>query len=159
MALVADASSDKPRERKVHELLAKVRPRQIAWTAGAYAYLYPGAKDVNYVELVAQVERPFGPVTLGAEVALAPRQDNVSEANRYLGVSSAYDSGAGWTVTLRGGYEDGFYDRKLDWEIGASYTIGAITASVAYVGTNHGTIDKAGSLGEDGFVGALVAEF
>ncbi len=132
---------------------------QTAWRVGAYAYLYPGGEDVNYVELIAQLERPFGPITVSVEAALSPKQGNVSAANRYLGASSAYDVGAGWTFTLRGGYEDGFYDGKWDWEVGASYTRGPITASLAYVDTNHGAPDEAGRLGQGGLVGALAAEF
>jgi uncharacterized protein (TIGR02001 family) len=132
---------------------------EAAWSAGAYAYLYPGGEGVNYVELVAQGERTFGPVTFGVEAALAPRQANVAEANRFIGASSAFDAGAGWTFTVRGGYEDGFYDSKWDWEIGAAYTIGPLTASLAYVDTNHGAADEAGRLGRGGVVGSLIAEF
>lgn len=128
-------------------------------SAGAYAYLYPGGEGVNYVELMAGAERTFGPVTLGAEAALAPRQANVAGANRYLGLSSAFDAGSGWTLTARGGYEDGFYDSKWDWEIGAGYTFGPLTASLAWVDTDHGGANEAGRLARGGIVGSLLAEF
>lgn len=126
---------------------------------GAYAYLYPGAQDVNYVELIAQVERTFGSLTLGAELALVPRQDNVSQANRYVGLSSAFDAGGGWGVVVRGGHEDGFYDRKWDWELGGTYTRGPLTASLAYVDSNYGAADEAGRLGQGGLVVSLLADF
>ena len=126
---------------------------------GAYAYLYPGGEGVNYVELIAQAERTFGPVTLGVEAALAPRQTNVAAANRYIGLSSAFEAGAGWGFVVRGGYEDGFYDRKWDWEVGGSYTYGSLTASLAYVDSNHGAAHKSGRLGQGGLVGSLLAEF
>ncbi len=130
-----------------------------ALSAGAYAYLYPGGKGVNYVELMASAERTFGPVTLGAEAALAPRQANVAEANRYLGLSSALDAGSGWALTARGGYEDGFYAGKWDWEIGAGYTFGPVTASLAWIDTDHGGPNEAGRLARGGVVGSLLAEF
>jgi uncharacterized protein (TIGR02001 family) len=132
---------------------------EFGWTAGAYAYLYPGAEGVNYVELVGGLERSLGPVTLGLEAAVAPRQDTVDRANRYLGASSEYDAGGGWSVTLRGGYEDGFYDRKWDWQVGLGYAAGPFTASLAYVDSNYGGANEAGRLGTAGLVGSLVAEF
>jgi uncharacterized protein (TIGR02001 family) len=126
---------------------------------GAYAYLYPGGEGVNYVELIAQAERSIGPVTMGIEAALAPRQDNVSRANHYVGLSASFDTGAGWGLIARGGYEDGFYDDKWDWEVGASYTAGPLTASLAYVDTNHGAEDEVGELGRAGLVASLLASF
>jgi uncharacterized protein (TIGR02001 family) len=132
---------------------------EVAWRAGAYAYLYPGGADVNYVEFVGQLERTFGPATFAVEAALAPRQDHVAEANRYLGASSAYDAGDGWTVTVRGGYEDGFYDRKWDWEVGLGYAVGPFEAAFAYVDTDHGACGEAGRLGRAGLVASLTAAF
>jgi len=126
---------------------------------GAYAYLYPGGTGVDYVELVAGAERSFGPVTVGIEAALAPRQDNVPRANHYAGLSASYDRGAGWGLFARGGYEDGFYEGKWDWEVGGSYTTGPFTASLAYVDTNHGAADEAGELGRAGLVASLLANF
>jgi uncharacterized protein (TIGR02001 family) len=126
---------------------------------GAYAYLYPGGQDVDYIELIVQAERSLGPVTLGAEAALAPRQGNVSRANHYAGLSASLDAGGGWGLIARGGYEDGFYDRKWDWELGASYTSGPLTASLAYVDTNQGAEDESGKLGRAGIVASLLANF
>lgn len=132
---------------------------EAAWSAGAYAYLYPGGVDVNYIELVATAEQTFGSTTLGLEAALAPRQDNVAEANRYFGVSASVELGMGWSVNARGGHEDGFYDSKWDWELGARYSLGSLTASLAYVDTDHGAADEAGRLAKAGLVASLLAEF
>lgn len=132
---------------------------ETAVSAGAYAYLYPGGEGVNYVELFAQAERGIGPATLGIEAALAPRQKNVTEANRYLGLSAAIDAGRGFGVLAAGGYEDGFYVRKWHWELGATYSQGPFTASLAYVDTNRGADDEAGRAGRAGLIGSLAAEF
>ena len=113
----------------------------------------------DYVELTAGVERSFGPATLALEAALTPRQDNAAAANHYLGASGAFDAGGGWSVTVRGGYEDGFYDGKWDWEAGAGYAVGPITASLAYVDTNYSGANEAGRLGAGGLVASLAAEF
>lgn len=132
---------------------------EFGWRAGAYAYVYPGGERVNYVEFAAQFERAFGPVALGLEMALAPEQANVDAANAYLGASSVFDAGGGWSINLRGGFEDGFYDRKWDWEAGVAYAAGPLTASLAYVDTNHGAADEAGRLGQGGLIASLAAEF
>lgn len=131
----------------------------VVWRAGGYGYLYPRGAGTNYVEMIAQAETSMGPVTLGLEGALAPRQANVDEANLYVGASSALDVGRGWTVLLRGGYEDGFYNSKWDWELGASYTFGILTGSLAYVDTNQGAPDELASVAQGGVIGSLLMEF
>lgn len=129
------------------------------WTAGAYAYLYPGGADVNYVEGIASVETYVGPVTLGLEGSYAPEQDNVDVANQYLGAYARFERDDGFALLARGGYEDGFYDGKWDWELGASYTRGALTASLSYVDTNYGAEDEEGRLARAGIVASLLATF
>jgi uncharacterized protein (TIGR02001 family) len=132
----------------------------IDYRIGAYAYLYPGGADVNYVEFQAHAERALGPVKLGLETSLAPRQDNVRTANLYFGGSAAFEiPRTGVTVSARGGREDGFYDGKWDWEIGASYTRSALTASLAYVDSNQGGTAEAGRLGRGGLVASLTGNF
>ncbi|MDT9600187.1 TorF family putative porin [Sphingosinicella rhizophila] len=129
-------------------------------TFTANTYLYPGANGVNYAELSAIAERTLGPFTLGLEAALTPRQDNVDEANHYLGASAAFEiPGTGIVAKARGGYEDGFYDRKWDWEVGASYSRSIFTASLSYVGTNRGAAHQEGRAARDGIVASLLAEF
>jgi uncharacterized protein (TIGR02001 family) len=132
---------------------------ELVWTAAANAYLYPGGEGQDYVEVIATGERSFGRVTLGIEAALAPRQANVEEANRYIGASSALDVGGGWTVSARGGFENGFYKSKWDWEIGAHYTVGSVTGSFVFVDSSYGGADEAGRLARSGLVGSVVAEF
>lgn len=132
----------------------------VDFSIGAYAYLYPGGRDVDYVELTVQAERGFGPVTMGIEASLAPRQDNVAAANHYLGLSAAFEiPGTGIVAKARGGHEHGFYDHKWDWEIGASYSRSVFTASLAYVDSNHGGVAEEGRLGRGGIVASLLAEF
>jgi hypothetical protein len=83
----------------------------------------------------------------------------VPKANSYFGASVGFAAGKRWTVTARGGHENGFYDSKWDWEIGASYAAEPFTASLAYVGTDHAAGDEAGRLGKAGLVGSLLVEF
>ena len=131
----------------------------VAWRAGGYGYLYPHGEGTDYVEMIGQAETSMGPITLGLEGALAPRQANLDEANLYVGASSALDVGRGWTVLVRGGYEDGFYKSKWDWELGASYTLGKLTGSLSYVDTNQGASDELASVAQGGLIGSLLIEF
>jgi len=126
----------------------------------AYAYFYPGAGGLNYVEFQATGERDLGPVTLGVEASFSPRQANVVTANTYFGVSAAMEiPGTGVTATVRGGHEDGFFDDKWDWELRAAYTLGPVTGSIAYVDSDYGGAQQAGRLGRGGVVASLLAEF
>lgn len=130
-----------------------------AWTAGAYAYVYPGGRAVNYAELVASGETYVGPVTLGLEAAWAPPQANLDGTNRYVGAAASLETSMGAALHVRGGYEDGFYDSKWDWELGASYTNGPFTASLAYIDTNLADEESEGGLGRAGVVASLLATF
>jgi uncharacterized protein (TIGR02001 family) len=132
-----------------------------AWTATANAYFYPGGSGVNYLEMRLEAEREIGPVTLGVEAAWVPRQRNVDAANHYLGASAsvAIPGAAGLAATARGGREQGFYDDKWDWELGLSWVRGPVTASVAYVDSNHGAPGEEGRLGRGGVVASLLAGF
>lgn len=130
------------------------------YSVTAYAYLYPGGENVNYVELQATAERAFGPVTLGIEADFVPDQGNVEGENVYFGASAAAEiPGTGVTARLRGGYEDGFYASKWDWELGLGYTRGPFTASLSYVDSNFGGPLEEGRLGQGGVVASLVANF
>ena len=130
-------------------------------TATANAYFYPGGADVDYMELRLEAERQIGPVTLGAEAAFVPHQRNISTANHYLGASARVEipGVTGLTAGARGGWEQGFYDGKWDWELGLSYTRGVLTASVAYVDSNFGGAAEEGRLGRAGLVASLLASF
>jgi uncharacterized protein (TIGR02001 family) len=131
----------------------------VGWTAGAYAYLYPAGEAVNYVELMGSTETYIGPATLGVTVAYVPEQRNVEAANKYIGASGSLDVGAGVGLVARGGYEDGFYDGKWDWELGATYTRGPVTASLSYIDSNFGGANEEGRLARAGIVASLLASF
>lgn len=125
------------------------------------AYLYPGGSDVNFVEFRLDIARELGPATLGAELSYVPHQRNTGTANRYAGgsIALAVPGADGLVASVRGGREQGFYDGKWDWELGAAYTRGAFTGSLAYVDSNHGGTAEAGRLGRAGVVASLLSSF
>lgn len=125
----------------------------IDYSVAANAYLYPGGNDVNYGELQAEVGRSLGPARLAVEVAYVPDQKNIATDNFYIGPKLSVGIPATpLTFKLRGGYEDGFYDGKLDWEAGVDYSMGPFTASFAVVGSNDGGATESGKLGRTGVV-------
>jgi uncharacterized protein (TIGR02001 family) len=127
---------------------------------GAYLYLYPGGRGVNYLELQGTAGRTIGPVDLGVELAWVPRQDNADTENLYLGATAGVAiSDTGLALKARGGRENGFYDDKWDWQAGLSYARGPFTADLAYVDSNFGAPDEAGSAGRAGVLLSLLAEF
>jgi uncharacterized protein (TIGR02001 family) len=86
---------------------------------GAYLYLYPGGRGVNYLELQGTAGRAIGPVELGVELAWVPRQDNAATENLYFGATAGVAiADTGLTLNARGGRENGFYDDKWDWQAG-----------------------------------------
>ncbi len=125
------------------------------------AYLYPGGSDVNFVEYRLDLTRALGPATLGAELSYVPHQRNTGTANRYVGgsIALAVPGAEGLAASVRGGREQGFYDGKWDWELGAAYTRGAFTGSLAYVSSNYGGAQEAGRLGRAGVVASLLSSF
>ena len=122
------------------------------------AYLYPASEFTDYVEVTGSVGHTIGPVTAELQIAYAPEVFDNPVDNLYLGaqIEVAVPT-TPLTLRLRGGYEDGFYDSKWDWEAGLSYTRGFFTVSASYVDTDSG--DVLGRIAEGGFVGTLQATF
>lgn len=126
----------------------------------ALGYLYPGGSNVDYFELKGTVGKTIGPATVDLEVSWVPDQQNFPGDNVY--VSAGAEVGIPNTpVTVKGrvGRETGGYDEKWDWELGASYTFGSLTASLGYVDSNYGGVNEAGRLGRATVVASLLAEF
>lgn len=132
----------------------------LEYSVTANAYLYPGGQGVNYGELQANLGKTLGPVKLGAEVAYVPDQKNTQGGNVYLGMS--LDVPLGKTPLIlksRGGYEDGFYDSKWDWEVGVAYEKEWGVVFLSALGTNYSGALEADSLGKTGVVAGATLNF
>lgn len=104
-------------------------------TVGAVAYLYPGAEDDNLTEAYVSVERPISEtVTVGAEFRYAPEQNDFGTDNSYAAAFAEVSVSDTWTVNASVGLENGFYDNKFDWSVGAEYDFGPAAVGVAWVG-------------------------
>ena len=130
------------------------------YSVTANAYLYPDGQDVNYGEIQANLSKSLGPVKLGAEVAYVPDQKNTQTDNVYLGMSLDVPLGkAPFTLKSRGGYEDGFYDSKWDWEVGVALEKDWGAVSLLALGTNYSGTLEAGSFGKTGVVAGFMFNF
>lgn len=84
-------------------------------------YLYPGGKDVDYLELTSTASADLGFATVGVELAYAPAQANIGGVDNLYG--ALHLSAPLGKLPLKAvgslGIEDGaFGDRKLDWSAG-----------------------------------------
>ena len=117
---------------------------------GAIAYVYPGADDANYAEAYVHVSHAVTEtVRVGTEVRYAPDQNSFGTDNTYATVFAEWTVADDWTILTSVGQEDGYYDRKFDWNLGAEYDFGRAAVGLAWVG-----FDEAG-FKED----AVVASF
>jgi len=123
------------------------------WSAGAYAYLYPGGHDVNYVELQSTIARRLGPVTTTLTLAYTPDQWNTNRDNLYAGLGADVAIGeTPLTASLGVGRENGGDDEKWDWSAGLSYKLDVLDISAAYVDSNYKGALEAGHNGGAGLV-------
>lgn len=130
------------------------------YALGAYGYIYPGGRGLDYFELVASVGRQVGPAAMRLQVGYTPDQWNTDRDNLYIGAESEFALGdTPLGLRLRGGRENGGYDNKWDWEVGVTYQRDWLAMSVSYIGSNYDAIDEAGRLGKASLVGSIVATF
>jgi len=130
------------------------------FSAGAYAYLYPGGHGVNYVELQTSLGKTFGSVTVEAELAYVPDQQNTTSDNLYLGATvTAPLGGTPLQVKVRGGLRGRILQQQVDWEAGLLFQHGPIAASLSAVGSNYGDAAEAGRLGRTGVMAGLTFSF
>jgi uncharacterized protein (TIGR02001 family) len=132
----------------------------IDMSAGGYAYIYPGGTGVNCLELLTSLGKSFGKVKVSAEFAYTLNQENTATDNVLAGVTVSRQIGNSPVhLKLRGGYEDGFYDSKWDWEAGLLLEHGATTASFRVICSNQGATNRVGRLAGTGVMAGLTFDF
>jgi uncharacterized protein (TIGR02001 family) len=105
-------------------------------------YLYPGASDLNYVELTSNLTTAVGPAEVGLELGYAPAQSNIGGVdNRYAALHASVPLGK-LPLSVNGsfGLEDGsFGDNKLDWSFGLSGELAGFELGASYIdAARHG---------------------
>jgi uncharacterized protein (TIGR02001 family) len=124
--------------------------------AGAAAYLYPDASDVNYYVLPVSISHAFGGFSLTAGYEYTPTQRSLAD----LDGSYAW-LGADWeseflpvSLTASVGREEGAWaiDGKTDWLIGAYYALDRFQLGLSYTGADDADAGSA-------FIAALTSHF
>lgn len=144
---------------------------------GVLYYVYPGGFaniPTDFFEVYGSVKGTFGPATLKAGVAYAPKQRALTLTgakldNLYLYTDASGSLGdTGLGVAAHVGYsKDSSYltgGSYWDWNLGLTYTMGPATFGVAYVDTDKpkGSFIGANSgrnLAKAGVVGSLTFAF
>lgn len=141
--------------------------------AGVLYYYYPGSGgiDSDFVEPYASVTQPFGPVSIKASVAYAPKQNaltvgNGREDNLYLAGDLSYSvPKTPVSLTAHLGHSKGpsyltMGNGYTDWGLGASVSWKNLTAGLSYVDTNKSFITPSGrNASGAGIVASLGASF
>ncbi|MEG3145095.1 TorF family putative porin [Sphingomonas sp. RT2P30] len=110
------------------------------YTIAGNVYLYPDLPDSRYVEIQTFVGKDIGRGQVTLETSFAPKQNGLPFENIYIGMQGDLPiAPAGLSLVARGGYEDGFFRRKFDWEFGARYTKGPVTLMASIVGSSLGS--------------------
>ena len=131
----------------------------IEFDINATYYVYPGVRDINYVEFISTASHSFGAFTLGTTVAYTPKQgDAAPKRGIYGGINGSFTIPK-TPLTLNGsiGLEDNaFYNDKLDYSIGAAIDVVGFTIGANYVKASHTGGDP---LGRGRFVLSLIKSF
>lgn len=124
-------------------------------------YLYPNGEAVNYYEVAGSLSKEFGPLETKVGVAYSPTQDNIGGVdNTYVyGQANYAIKGTPVTLNARVGYEDGVYNGKTDFAVGAEVKKSAFTLGVSYITVNSDPADELGDLASDKVLFSLKAGF
>jgi uncharacterized protein (TIGR02001 family) len=107
-----------------------------SYSVTGYAYL-AGLHQPAYFELQTMVGRNVGAVKVEFELSYAPPQRGASD-NLYAGGRATLPiEGTSFSLLARGGYENGYYNRKFDWEAGASWSRGPLLLSATLIGARE----------------------
>ena len=137
-------------------------------TIGAIYYVYPGGKNVSYIEPFVSLAATVGPVGLTVGANYAPDQDNTTEDNIYVyGLASFGIPNTPLTIKGSVGYESGYFDyspgtgSKIDYMVGVDAKYKFLTLGVQYIGNNLNNSDFLALRHnrKDGLVVSLTAAF
>ena len=109
------------------------------YSLAGYYYVDPRRSVMNYAELQAIVSRPVGGVELEFETSVAPAQAHLGEPNLYLAAGLSVPlKNHGIALSAHAGYEDGSWDRKADWDVGADYHHASLHIGAHLIGARGG---------------------
>ena len=139
-------------------------------TIGAIYYVYPGGKNVSYVEAFGSLAGTVGPVGLTFGANYAPKQDHTGDNdNLYLYLLGTYGiTNTPLTLKASVGREKGAFDygssSKIDYMVGVDAKYKFLTLGLQYIGNDldrgvTGTGTTLRHNAKDGIVVSLTAAF
>lgn len=139
----------------------------VAWQTGGWRYgitgtalFFPGSDGFSYAEVQGDASYSIGPIEASATVAYSPDKFSLGNDNVYFGGGlSAAVPATPFTLSVKGGYEDGFIRDKLDWQAQLGWASGPFNASVAWVDTNQRFRDRLGRGARSGVVTSAGFQF
>lgn len=105
---------------------------------GGLLYHYPGGENVDYFEMYGSVGVDLGVFSTAIGVAYDFSSDNTGNLDDIYLYGDVEAAIPNTPITMSGhiGYEDGFFEGKWDWSIGASVSYKGLDFGVSYIDTN-----------------------
>jgi uncharacterized protein (TIGR02001 family) len=135
---------------------------RVGYSLTAFAYMDGRVHGIQYAEVQALLWRSIGPLLLNLEASGVPKQRRNTPRNLYLAGTATLPLGnSPLSITLHGGWEDGFVRRKIDWEAGIAYNCPTITWSASLIGSTRAGERKSSARDAEstGFVLSAAAAF
>ena len=112
----------------------------IDFDVSATYYVYPGAKDIDYVEIISTASHTFGIVTLGTTFAYTPKQGDAAPKRGLYGAVNGSVTIPNTPLSVNGSFgieDNAFYKNKRDYSIGVAADIAGFTVGANYVKASH----------------------
>lgn len=138
---------------------AKGKVGEVGWSAKYLRLVYYDATGLDFDQYAVDVTFPIGPVSGGVGIV----HDSYTPGDSTYVYASAGYTIPDTPVSVKGtlGYEDGtFYEDKLSWGLGVSYTYKSITIGAEYIDTDTEVLAPTGKdLGDATVVISLTSAF
>lgn len=115
------------------------------YDVGGLMYHYPGGADVDYFEVYGSFGVDLGVASATVGMAYDFSSDNTGNQDDiyiYTDLEAAIPD-TPVTLTAHLGYEDGFFDNKIEWSLGASVAFKGLDFGISYIDTNIADDDLA----------------
>ena len=119
----------------------------IDFDVNATYYVYPGVRDINYVEFISTASHSFGAFTLGSTFAYTPRQGDAAPKRGIYGAVNGSFAIPKTAFSINGSFgieDNAFYHNKRDYSVGVAADFAGFTAGVNYVKASHTDGDPLG---------------
>jgi len=138
---------------------AKGKVGDIGWSAKYLRLVYYDADGLDFDQFAGEVTFPVGPIS-GAVGVVYDSYTPGDSTYLYATAGYAFPE-TPFAVKATLGYEDGtFYNNKMNWGLGVTYTYKSITLGAEYIDTNRKVLTSTGKdLGDSTVVFSISSAF